>query len=139
MILIYLLKIVDSEKPELVKTKASTRVNSLGTQELLNSLVFDDNREPRNEKAERYMEFRRVKTKDQGSVKTKTDEFHVDLQKDLKKVILSLKCFNGKVLIFIGVKEFDKCIFKVVLFVLLKLTFLKETSLLVTKVFLRNL
>lgn len=64
------------ERPELIKTKASTRVNSLGTKELLNSLVFDTEKEPRNEKAERYAEFRRQRHRDKGQSRTRTSEVH---------------------------------------------------------------
>lgn len=78
-------KLAVEERPELIKTKASTRVNSLGTKELLNTLVFDNEKEPRNEKAERYVEFRRQRHKDKGQSRVRTSELYVENQSKLKE------------------------------------------------------
>lgn len=70
------------EGPELVKTKVSTRVNSLSTPELLNLLVFDSEREPKDEKAERYVEFRRYRSRESDQIQSKTKMLKLHVHRD---------------------------------------------------------
>uniref|UniRef100_A0A1I7RMJ8 Aminotran_1_2 domain-containing protein n=1 Tax=Bursaphelenchus xylophilus TaxID=6326 RepID=A0A1I7RMJ8_BURXY len=65
-------------RPELLKTKTTTRVESLGPQELLKTLVFDGELEKhKNERADKYVEYRHRRSRAPTSSTTRSSHYVV--------------------------------------------------------------